>query len=101
MGFIGLGAALHQDALLGAASCKGPHKRPGWGGDEKFWEQPTAAFPKLLAESNAAETPIGRRLLQGLAIFEEKQGYGETTSYEEVQKKGAAKGRRKKRAARS
>ena len=32
--------------------------------------------------------------------YQEKQG-GETSSYEEVQKKGAAKGRRKKRVARS
>ena len=41
----------------------------------KFWEQPIAAFPRLLDESYAVETPIGRRLLQGLAIFEEKRGF--------------------------
>ena len=41
-----------------------------------------------------------KKYVGGDAKYQEKQG-GETPSYEEVQKKGAAKGWRKKRAARS
>ena len=39
----------------------------------KFWKQPVAEFLRLLAESNAIETPIGRRPFEGLANFEDKK----------------------------